>query len=414
MPSVKLSGMLSSLLSGASTPPRLATLILLSALAVASLNLFLPSLAHIAEEFEADYGLVNLSIAGYAAVTAVLQLVMGPLSDRFGRRPVILAVLGVFVAASLGCALARDVETFLLFRMLQAAIISGYTISLAVIRDTAPAQQAASLMGYLSMGWAVAPMLGPLLGGVLDEVFGWRASFWAFILFGLSVFALCWADLGETNTRRAATFAAQLHSYPELLRSRRFWGYSLCMAFSLGAFYIFLGGAPLVAATLFGLSPVMLGIAIGSSTAGFMLGSFLSGRFAGRCGLTTLMIVGRIVACAGLAAGLLLLALDVVSVATLFGACVFLGIGNGLTFPSANAGAMSVRPELAGSAAGLSGAVTVAGGAALSALAGAILSEANAAPAMLAMMLAASLAGLLAALAVRWIDRREAQGAAGA
>ena len=120
-------------------------------------NLFLPSLAHIAEEFEADYGLVNLSIAGYAAVTAVLQLVMGPLSDRFGRRPVILAVLGVFVAASLGCALARDVETFLLFRMLQAAIISGYTISLAVIRDTAPKSPASAARAMASRCGSIAP-----------------------------------------------------------------------------------------------------------------------------------------------------------------------------------------------------------------------------------------------------------------
>jgi Bcr/CflA subfamily drug resistance transporter len=397
-----------SMFLAATTPPRLATLILLSALAVASLNLFLPSLAHIADEFGADYGLVNLSIAGYAAMTAVLQLVLGPLSDRYGRRPVVLAVLAVFILASLGCALAGDVVTFLAFRMLQAAIISGYTISLAVIRDTAPGQKAASLMGYLATGWAAAPMLGPLLGGVLDEAFGWRASFWAFVGLGAAVLALCWADLGETNKAGSVAFAAQLRGYPELVRSRRFWGYSLCMAFSVGAFYIFLGGAPLVAATLFEMSPAMLGLAIGSSTAGFILGSFLSGRLAASRTLTAMMIAGRLVACAGLAAGLLLLALGIVSVATVFGACVFVGIGNGLTFPSANAGAMSVRPALAGSAAGLSGAVTVAGGALLSAIAGALLTEANAAPALLAMMLLTSLLGLAAALAVLSIDRREA------
>jgi Bcr/CflA subfamily drug resistance transporter len=407
------------MLLAATTPPRLATLILLSALAVASLNMFLPSLAHIAEAFEADYGLVNLSIAGYAAMTAVLQLVLGPLSDRIGRRPVVLAVLAVFILASLGCALAGDVGSFLAFRMLQAAIISGYTISLAVIRDTAPVHKAASLMGYLAMGWAVAPMLAPLLGGVLDETLGWRASFWAFVVFGGAILALCWADLGETANRGetnaaapSASVAAPLRGYPELVRSRRFWGYSLCMAFSVGAFYIFLGGAPLVAAGLFEMSPAMLGVAIGSSTAGFILGSFLSGRLAARRTLTAMMIAGRLVACAGLAAGLLLLALGIVSVATVFGACVFVGIGNGLTFPSANAGAMSVRPALAGSAAGLSGALTVAGGALLSAIAGTVLTEANAAPAMLAMMLLASLLGLAAALFVLRIDRREAASAA--
>ena len=392
----------------ATTPPRLSTLILLRALAVGSLNMFLPSLAHIASDFGADYGLVNLSIAGYAAATAVLQLIMGPLSDRFGRRPVILAALAVFILASLGCLLATDIWTFLAFRMLQAAIIAGYSVSLAVIRDTAPVRQAASLMGYVAMGWAVAPMLGPLFGGALDSLFGWRASFWAFAVMGGAVFALCWTDLGETNKTPSATFAAQFRSYPELFRSRRFWGYSLCMAFSVGAFYVFLGGAPLVAATLFHISPAALGVAIGSSTAGFILGSFVSARLAARLSLITLMIAGRLVACAGLAAGLILLAADFVSVVTIFGACVFVGIGNGLTFPGANAGAMSVRSALAGSASGLSGALTVAGGAVMSAIAGAALTAENAAPAMLAFMLLSSLLALVAALTVLWIDRREA------
>src|SRR3546814_6673509 len=115
-------------------------------------------------------------------------------------------------------------------------------------------------------------MLVPLLGGALDAAFGWRASFVAFVAFGAAVLALCWVDLGETNRSRSETFAAQLRSYPELFRSRRFWGYSLCMAFSIGAFYIFLGGAPLVAAAQIEMSPVALGAAMGSTTAGFVLG----------------------------------------------------------------------------------------------------------------------------------------------
>lgn len=396
----------------ATTPPRLATLILLSALTVVSLNMFLPSLSNIAAEFRADYGLVNLSIAGYAATTAVLQLVMAPLSDRFGRRPVILAALAIFTCASLGCLLAPDIWSFLLFRMLQGAVITGYAVSMAVIRDTAPAQKAAGLMGYVAMGWAVAPMLAPLLGGTLDTLFGWRASFWAFLAFGSGLLVLCWVDLGETNRTRSRTFTAQLHSYPALLGSRRFWGYSLCMAFSVGAFYIFLGGAPLVATTLFHMSPAMLGIAMGSTTAGFIVGSFLSGRLASRCALTTMMIAGGLTACAGLALGLALLAAGIVQVATVFGACAFMGVGNGLTLPSSNAGALSVRPDLAGSASGLSGALMVAGGAALSALAGAVLTAANAAPVMLVMMLAASLLGLAAALWVRRLDCRDSPVAA--
>jgi Bcr/CflA subfamily drug resistance transporter len=390
-------------------PPRLFTLVLLSGLSVVSLNMFLPSLSNIAEEFQADYAFVNLSIAGYAGMTAVLQLVMGPLSDRFGRRPVVLAALVIFVLASLGCLLATDIWTFLVFRMMQGAIISGYAVSLAIIRDSAPAQKAASLMGYVAMAWAVAPMLGPMFGGALDELFGWRASFWAFFGFGGVVLGLCWVDLGETNKAPSETFMQQFRSYPELFRSRSFWGYALCMAFSTGAFYIFLGGAPLVAATVLEMSPATLGFYMGTITAGFVLGSFLSGRFAARHALTTMMIAGRIIACAGLILGLVLSLAGVVHVASLFGACVFVGIGNGLTMPSGSAGAMSVRPTLAGSASGLSGALTVAGGAVMSAISGAILTEANGSYALLGMMLLSSLLALATALYVLWLDRCESR-----
>jgi MFS transporter, DHA1 family, multidrug resistance protein len=403
------------MLRSPATPPRLSTLILLSALAVISVNMFVPSLANIAAEFEADYALVNLSVAGYAGMTAVLQLVTGPLSDRFGRRPVILAALVLFILASIGCLLAGDILTFLVFRLLQGAVITGYAVSLAVIRDTAPAQKAASLLGYVAMAWAVAPMLAPLFGGALDALFGWRANFWAFTVFGAAVLALCWVDLGETNTRPSETFVKQLRSFPELLRSRRFWGYALCMAFSTGSFYAFLGGAPLVAAAVFGMSPAMLGFAMGTMTAGFMLGSFLAGRFGARSALTTLMIAGRLVACGGLVLGLALLLLGIVQPVALFGSCVLVGLGNGLTMPGSSAGALSVSPALAGSASGLSGALTVAGGAVMSAITGAVLTPANAAYGLLGMMLLSSVLGFAAALWVLWLDRRLApdrQGAA--
>ena len=395
------------MLYAANSPPRMVTLILFSALSVVSLNMFVASLSNIAEAFQADYALVNLSIAGYAAMSAILQLVMGPLSDRFGRRPVTLAALLIFALASLGCALATSISVFLVFRMLQAAIICGWVVSNAAIRDMVPARQAASLLGYLAMAWAVAPMLGPMFGGALDELFGWRANFWALFAMGLVVLGLCWADLGETNKTPTPTIAKQFQAYPTLFRSRRFWGYALCMAFSTGAFYAFLGGAPLVAMTLLGMSPATLGFYMGTITAGFMLGSFLAGRYGKRYPLTTVMIAGRVIACVGLAAGLLLVTAGLVNEVTLFGATMCVGLGNGLTMPSSSAGAMSVRPDLAGSASGLAGALTVGGGALLSSITGAVVTQDNGAFGLLGMMLFSSLMALAAALYVRRIDQLE-------
>jgi len=391
----------------ATSPPKLFTLILLSALSVASLNLFVASLSNIAEEFQTDYALVNLAIAGYAGMTAVLLLIIGPLSDRFGRRPIIIAGLIIFILASLGCLLAADISTFLFFRLLQGAIISGSVLSNAVVRDMVPAREAASKLGYLAMAWAVAPMLGPMIGGVLDGLFGWRASFVAFFGLGMVMLCLCWVDLGETNKTPSETFAKQFKAYPELFRSRRFWGYALCMAFSTGAFYAFLGGVPLVAKTMFGMSTASLGFYIGTITAGFLLGSFLSGRYAKRYQLITMMIAGRIVACAGLVFGLGLFLSDVVHVFSLFGACVFVGVGNGITMPSSSAGAMSVQPRLAGSASGLSGALTVGCGAVMASITGMLVTEQNGIYTLLGMMLFSSLMGMAAALYVLWVDRVE-------
>lgn len=389
------------MLSPATRPPRLVTLILLTALATLSLNMFLPSLAAMAVDFEVGYALISLSIAGYVAVTAALQLIIGPLSDRYGRRPVLLAAMAVYTVASIVCALTTDIGVFLAFRIVQGVIIAGWTVSLAIIRDMKPANEAASTIGTISMVMAVAPMIGPLAGGLLDAAFGWRASFVAFAIMGLGVLALCWVDLGETNSTRTGGFAAQVRAYPELLGSAHFWGYALCMALSIGAFYAFLAGTPLVATAVFDMSTATLGAAMGSITAGFVFGSFLSAQLAKRHALATMMIAGRLVACAGLTVGLVLLMAGYLHVVLLFGATLFVGVGNGLTTPSASAGAMSVRPDLAGSASGLFGALSAVVGALLTVITGALVTAETGAFMLLAIMLTASFLALLAALVVR-------------
>lgn len=383
--------------------PRLSTLILLSALAILPINIFLPSLSSMAAEFGVDYGVMGLTLAAYALVSAGLQLILGPLSDRFGRRPVILGALAIFIAASLGCIFAPDVSTFLACRTVQAVIAPTYAVSLAAIRDTTDREKAAGTMAYIAMAFAIAPMLGPTLGGLLDEAWGWRASFWFLAMAASGLLVLCWFDLGETNRTPSPSIAAQYRAYPDILRSARFWAYALCMAFSVGAFYIFLVGAPLAVGAA--LSPGMLGLFMGSITAGFIAGSFLAGRFSSRFPLTTTLVAGRVLACGALLFGLLLHALGVHHVLALFGPCVLVGLSNGLTQPSANAGALSVRPDLAGSAAGLGAAISVAGAAAMSVLAGAILTEANARYALLAVMLVSAGLALGAGLAARRLDR---------
>jgi DHA1 family bicyclomycin/chloramphenicol resistance-like MFS transporter len=186
------------------TPPHIATLVLLTAVSAAALNVFLPSLPSMTAYFDTDYRLMQLSVALYLAINAVLQLVIGPISDRFGRRPVVLVGGGgVPLVATLGCIWAPTAEVFLLFRMAQAVIVTGMVLSRAIVRDMVDEAEAASRIGYVTMGMAVVPMAGPAIGGVLDEAFGWQANFWLLFVLGAGVIWLAWADLGETAISRS-------------------------------------------------------------------------------------------------------------------------------------------------------------------------------------------------------------------
>ncbi|WP_417415257.1 multidrug effflux MFS transporter [Hoeflea sp.] len=356
------------------TPPNIATLVVIAGLSALNMNLILPSLPGIATYYQADYALVQLAVSGYLAVTGLLQLIIGPLSDRYGRRPVMVASLAIFLVATALAPFAPTIETFLVIRMLQASVVSGMVLSRAIVRDIVGPEQAASMIGYVTMGMTLAPMIGPVLGGVMEELFGWQSVFGALFLFGVVAFALVLTDLGETNLNRSASMLRQFGAYPELVRSRRFWGYSLTATFASGSFFSFLGGGPFVATTILGLPPSQLGLYFIFIALGYMTGNFFSGRFASQIGINRMMVTGCMIATAGMALALVLFLAGVWHPLSFFGPMLFVGLGNGVTLPSANAGIVSVRPHLAGSASGLGGAMMIGGGAALSALAGAILS----------------------------------------
>lgn len=399
------------MLRPATTPPSLFTLVYLTALSVLSVNLFLPSLPGLARDFGVDYATAGFAVSGFLAITAVLQLIFGPLSDRYGRRPVLLVCLMVFLLASIGCTLTDSFTVFLICRVLQGSVAAAMALSRAIVRDTHAPQDAAAMLGLIGMAMAVAPMFGPAIGGILEELYGWRASFASFVILGTVGLILVWADLGETNTNRHGSFRAQFATYPELARSRRFWGYTLCLSFSIGAFYVYIAGIPALADTL-GLTPSQTGFAIGAPPVGFFVGNFLTGRLTKRVPILTLAISGRVITVIGLVASLVMLLAGVPSVTSLIFGAVAVGLGNGLTVPTANAGLMSVRPHLAGSASGVSAAAVVAFGAVVSSIVAALLPAPNGELVLLGLLLVCGVGALVAALYVRHVDRAEAQLAA--
>lgn len=388
------------------TPPRLLTLTLLTALSVLTLNMILPSLPTMARDLQARESVVALAVSGYMLVSALFQITLGPVSDRLGRRPVMLAALTLYALASLGCVLAPDIGTLLAFRVLQGVIVAGSVISSASIRDRFGPAEAAGKLGAISAAMAVAPMLGPMLGGFLDTLVGWRAVFALYSLVGFALLLLVWRDMGETRPRGLPP--PRLADYAVLLRSGRYWAFVLCLAFSLGGFYVFVTGVPHVATEVWGLSPALVGLGVGSITGGFMLGAGMTARLAPRLGIAPLILAGRLVPAAALTLALGLFWAGVSHPLALFGLTLFVGFGNGLTISNANAGALSVRPALAGTAAGLGGALSITLGAALT-WGTAMAIERWATPvALVSLMLAAVLASLLAGLVAIRLDRAAA------
>jgi DHA1 family bicyclomycin/chloramphenicol resistance-like MFS transporter len=337
------------------------------------MSVFLPSLPSMTEFFKTDYSLVQLSVSLYLACTAVVQLIAGPLSDYFGRRNIVLAALILLILATIGCYFAQTIEAFLFFRVLQASIATLMAISRAIVRDMATPEEAASMLGYVTMGMSVAPMIAPSIGGFFETYYNWQATFLFVIILSIGLFLLCWFDLGETNKVKNKSLREQIKEYPILFSSRRFWGYAFAAAFSTGTFFAFLGGAPFVGSKVFNLAPTTMGFLFGLPALGFFFGNFATARFSMRVGIDKMILLGTLFQIFGMGMSLVISLLGFGTAITFFGFCIFIGIGNGLTLANSTAGMLSIRPAVAGTASGIGGSIQIGGGAALAAIAGFLL-----------------------------------------
>ena len=389
------------------TPPHIVTLVVLAGVGSIAQSMFLPSLTGMARYFAVDYGLMQLALSGYMIMTALVQLIAGPISDRVGRRPVALAGLAIFVVATIGILMATRFEIFIIFRMLQAASAVGIMLGRSAVRDVYEPSDAAAMLGYVSMGISVLPMFGPALGGALDQVFGWRASFTLNLVFALIVIFVVWRDMGETNARvvNRVAGAPRTPTPPigPLLRAPRFWGYCAAFTMASAAFFALLGAASFVGQEVFGLSAFVSGLGLAAPAFGFMIGNFLSARFAPRIGINRMATWGTY---AGTGSSLLLFACGLAGwqdVTLFFTVCFFIGLGNGVTVPNATVGSLSVRPELSGTAAGLGGALMIGGGGVFAGIAGMTLNVETGALPLEGIMFACSLCGLLA---MTYVTRR--------
>lgn len=385
------------------TAPNIFTLILMSSMSVMSMSIFLPSLPSMTDFFNTDYALVQLSVSLYLACTAIVQLIAGPLSDYFGRRNVVLIALLILILASIGCYFATSIEVFLFFRILQASIATLMVISRAIVRDMAEPEKAASMLGYVTMGMSISPMISPSIGGFFEAHYNWQATFLFVTIISFALFILCWFDLGETNRVKNKSLKEQISEYPVLFSSKRFWGYAFAAAFSTGTFFAFLGGAPFVGSMVFNLEPTVMGVLFGLPAFGFFFGNFVTAKFSQHLGIDRMILFGTLSQIFGMAVSLIISLLGFGNALTFFGFCIFIGFGNGLALANSSVGMLSIRPAVAGTASGIGGAIQIGGGAALAALAGFVLTVSESTYPLQLIMLSSA---LLAFLSIVYVIRR--------
>ncbi|MEH3087807.1 MAG: multidrug effflux MFS transporter [Xylophilus ampelinus] len=381
---------------------------LLSAIGPFAIDMYLPALPSIGRGLGADAAAVQRSLTAFFVALALGQIVYGPVADMAGRKPPLYAGLALFAAASVGCALAPDVETLVAWRFAQGLGASaGAVIPRAIVRDLHTGNDAARLMSLLMLVFSVSPILAPLAGSLVTEAVGWRVVFWAVAGAAALGIALLAATLPETRppeARRESSVGAALAGYAQLLRDRRFLGLSLIGGFGLASFFAYLANSSFVMIEHYGLSACEYSLAFSVNAVSFIGVSQLNGWLSRRFGLARVVRAGAIghAAVMGALLGLWLLGADRFD---LLVALLFLGFSFlGLVIPTAAVLALDDHGALAGTAAALMGTLQFVVGALAIAAAGRF-ADGSALP-MLACIAACALASLAFAAGTLGLRRR--------
>ncbi len=354
--------------------PSLFLLVAMTGLGPFTMQIVIPSMPVMAAALAVPYGTVQLTLTLYLIGVAAGQLLYGPMSDRYGRKPLLLAGLGLYLLGSAAAAVAPNAGLLILARVMQAAGgCAGLVLGRAMVRDAYPREQAASVIGYVSTAMSVAPMVSPLLGSVLTERFGWRSTMLACLVMGGPLWLAMRARLPETLAQKTPLpgLAGMLGAYVQLLRLPAFRAYCGVVAFSTGVFFAFASGTPVVVVNGMGHPPTHLAAAMMLLALSWSAGTFTTARLSVRLGVPKLLRLGTGLILGGGALAVLLLFFAPPNLFLFFLPMMVMAFGNGVAQPSAIAAAVGVRPGLAGTASGLVGALQMGFGALMTVAAGA-------------------------------------------
>jgi len=347
-----------SLGAGAHSPWLVANLLAQISFGLLAMTLCLPSMQEWGAIFETRQADVQLTFSGYVVAYGALQLVYGPLSDRHGRKPILMLGLVVAGLASVMAALAPDITTLTAARVLQGAgSAASMVVSRSMVQDLFTGAQRTRVMAYIGMAMGMCPPLATLMGGQIHVRWGWQLNFVLLAVLALLLLLATWFGLPRVAKPPAVNhhwLRAMLNAYARLVREPRFLLYVAILATTTATFYVFLGGAPIVLKG-YGVGPDGIGWFIMAVPLSYILGNFLTSRLILRMGETRVMAWGQALTLTGL---IVMLGLGLAGVQTALAVALpllLLGLGHGLLNPPALAGTVSVLPALAGSAAAVAG-----------------------------------------------------------
>ena len=336
--------------------PHLLTLSLLAGTYILVQVIIVPSLTNLQELFKTDYKTIQYTISGYLLGVAFVNFIAGPLSDRFGRRPIMLVFFFIFFASSLGCYISSDLNSFLFFRLCQSSSAAGLVISRAIIGDFSSKDETVKMLGLLSIAMGIAPSLAPLAGGIINDYFGSGGIFLFLTFLSLFLLTLIMIDLRETHFHRSKDIFSQIKTYPTLLTSLDFWLPTSTFALSFSIFGIFFIGGPYVAVEVFNLSPTVMGICLSFPALGYVLGNILVSKIANTVSTKNLMVLGSGILFLGPCFSLLLSNFYLHPL-SFFLPILLMTFGSGIIWPASNAEIVKAIPHMAGSASGLGSAI---------------------------------------------------------
>ena len=342
--------------------PRRGRVVLITALVALgplSTDLYLPSLPALTRDLDSDVAQAQLTLSLFLVAFACCQLVYGPLSDRFGRRPVILGGTAVYLLATIACTLAPTMEWLVAARFFQAVgACAGPVLGRAIVRDIYGREGAARVLAYVGAAMALAPAIGPILGGFVEVWVGWRGNFVVLGVYAAVILAAVAATLEESNRHPDPTALAPRQlaaNYLGFLGNRRYLGYAGTVALGYCGLFAFISGSAHVLIEVVGLSPDRYGFCFAAFVVGYAIGTTLAGRLTLRLGIDRMIALGAAIACAGGLAMAALAWMGVETVASIVGPSVVYMVGVGMVFPNAQAGAMGPFPTKAGAAAAMVG-----------------------------------------------------------